>query len=179
MMAYAVNECSGPVFIRYPRGCVPPWELKKEESKIVNGKSRVIFENGPKKDKITIFAAGISAYVAKLAAQEAVSKHGELGITIYDARFIKPIDKEAVVNEAKNSRAVITVEENNLCGGFGSAVLETIVDELGTVPCKFYRVGIKDRFVEHGTQAELRAETSIDVNAVRNIIYKAFGVPVE
>jgi 1-deoxy-D-xylulose-5-phosphate synthase len=179
MMNYAVNECSGPVFIRYPRGCVPPWELEKEERKITTGKSRVIFENVSKKGKVTIFAAGISSYVAKLAAQEVVSKHNEFGITIYDARFIKPIDKDAVINAAKNSSAIITVEENNLCGGFGSAVLETIVDELGNLPCKFYRVGIKDTFVEHGTQAQLRAEARIDVKAVSETIYRSFGVPIE
>ena len=179
MMGFALNKCEGPVFLRYPRGCVPPWELIDEgmsASEIINGKSRIIFQHGAKEKKISIFAIGISSYVAKLAVEEIVSKHPEFGITLYDSRFIKPIDKDAVVYEAKNSDAIITVEENVLPGGFGSAVLESIVDELGICPCSFYRVGIRDVFIEHGTQAELRSIAKIDVKAVCSTIYKAFGV---
>ena len=84
-----------------------------------------------------------------------------------------------MLTEVKNKSAIITIEENNLCGGFGSAVLESIADALGTVPCELHRIGIKDIFVEHGTQAELRAVTMIDIKGVHDAICRILGVPLE
>lgn len=176
MLDFSVNDCTGPVFIRYPRGCVPPWELESDNRKITKKESRVIFENKGEGKRIAIFAIGISSYVAKLAAEKVALDNKTANVVVYDARFIKPLDKKPILAEVKNKSTIITIEENNLCGGFGSAVIESIVDDLGTVPCELHRIGIKDVFVEHGTQAELRASTMIDVKAVHDTICRLLGI---
>jgi len=176
MLEFALNDCAGPIFLRYPRGCVPPWEVETDNIKIKYGESRVIFENRGVGKRIAIFASGISAYVAKLAVESIVLNNRTANVIVYDSRFIKPLDKKAVLAEIKNKSSIVTVEENALCGGFGSAILEAVVDELGTVPCEFRRIGIKDIFIEHGTQAELRSETMIDVKAVHDSICDLLGV---
>lgn len=173
MLEYSVSSCEGPVFIRYPRGCVPDWEINKENSEpISRGKARKIFHNGKSVKQISIISLGVSSYIAKLAVEELVKQDPELSISIYDARFIKPVDEETFVELAKNSSAIVTLEENVLAGGFGSAVLETITDVLKICPCSFYRLGITDSFIEHGTQTELRVATGLDVKTLCDLIKK-------
>jgi len=166
MLKASISKYETPVCIRYPRGCVPSWELNEGDVDIVNGKSRVIFENKTNGKYIAVFGIGTSSYVAKLAAEEIVSKRPDAGIKVHDLRFIKPIDKDVVLQEAVKASAILTVEENVLAGGFGSCVLEQIMDgnRICTIP--FHRLGIDDKFVGHGTQPELRSSSGIDVKAV-------------
>lgn len=174
MLHYAVNGCSGPVFIRYPRGCVPDWEYedKKEISfdDLNDKKPRVIFENNHSKDHLTIFAAGYSSYVSMIAAKEFCKEYPGVPIRVYDSRFIKPIKIESIVEELSQSFGIITIEENTLCGGFGSAVLETICDRGVKYNKPIIRLGINDVFAGHAAQNELRADNGIDVQAVKKAI---------
>ncbi len=175
MLEYAVNKCEGPVFIRYPRGCVPEWEydnggseVKLEE--IQDKRSRIIFENNHSKDHLTIFAAGYSAYVAMTAAKEFCKEFPGVPIRVYDSRFIKPLDRDSILDELSQSFGIITIEENALCGGFGSAVLELICDSGVKYGKQIKRLGIGDAFVGHAGQNELRIDQGVDVEAVKNAI---------
>jgi 1-deoxy-D-xylulose-5-phosphate synthase len=123
--------------------------------------------------RVVIYAAGFSAYISKIAAEAFVKDDPTLGIKVYDARFVKPLDSSTIKHEIGSCEAFITVEENVLAGGFGSAVLECIMDSGRTCGTPIYRVGIEDRFIEHGSQAELRAEARIDIQAVYETIKKA------
>jgi 1-deoxy-D-xylulose-5-phosphate synthase len=84
---------------------------------------------------------------------------------VVNARFIKPLDTELILSQARSTGAIITVEENALQGGFGSAVLELLYDnDLGHVRIK--RLGLPDRFIEHGSQAQLRNDVGIDTEGI-------------
>jgi 1-deoxy-D-xylulose-5-phosphate synthase len=83
-----------------------------------------------------------------------------LSLAVVDARFVKPLDSELILAEARATGLLLTVEENALQGGFGSAVLELLADQ-GAGP-RVLRFGVPDRFVEQGTQDELRQRIGID-----------------
>lgn len=106
-----------------------------------------------------------------LAAATALEKEG-ISAAVIDARFIKPLDEELIFTWARECRAVFTVEENVLQGGFGSAVLEAMTDRGEDFP--IHRLGLPDSFLEHGTLKELRSEIGIDadgiVRAVRGVL---------
>lgn len=164
MLKYSINS-EDISFIRYPRGSVPDWELNDSFEKIEKGKFRLIYKNNESKKAITIFAVGYLSYYALLAAKKIVSENENISIKVYDVRFIKPIDKETIINES-NSKAIITIEDNSIVGGFGSEVLETLMDNLGKIETKVYRLGASDNFIHHGSQDELRQEIGIDTSSI-------------
>jgi 1-deoxy-D-xylulose-5-phosphate synthase len=85
--------------------------------------------------------------------------------TVVNARFVKPLDEERILSLAEEIRRFLTVEENALQGGFGSAVLELLAEKhLTRIACK--RLGIPDTFVEHGTQEILRHKYGIDAEGI-------------
>jgi len=89
-------------------------------------------------------------------------------MAVVDARFVKPLDRDLIIGEACRTGLLVTVEENALQGGFGSAVLELLADEELTV--RTLRFGIADAFVEQGSQAELRQRVGLDpASLVRRI----------
>ena len=101
---------------------------------------------------------------------EALSAHSQLKAdnieaTVVNCRFIKPLDTELIGNLAKRIQKVITVEENVLHGGFGSAVLESLNSQ-DIVNVRIKRVGIADIFVEHGPQRQLRSVYGVDASAI-------------
>ena len=101
------------------------------------------------------------------AAQEAVERARREGIqaSLFDVRYVKPLDREAILDLCRRCGGLVTVEENALAGGVGSSVLELLADEGVRVP-SVRRLGVPDRFVEHGTQGELRTEIGLDGEAV-------------
>jgi 1-deoxy-D-xylulose-5-phosphate synthase len=97
------------------------------------------------------------------AAQE-LRKHG-VSPAVVDARFVKPLDADLLLPLVRRIGRVVTVEENLLAGGFGSAVME-LLEEHNEQPQRIHRIGVRDRFVEHGAPAQLREAcglTSADV----------------
>jgi 1-deoxy-D-xylulose-5-phosphate synthase len=87
-----------------------------------------------------------------------------VSVGVVDPRFLKPLDRELLVSEAKRTGTVITVEENVRQGGFGSAVLEMLADE--GVSARILRIGLPDRFIEQGTQQQLYARYGLDAEGV-------------
>jgi 1-deoxy-D-xylulose-5-phosphate synthase len=111
-----------------------------------------------------VFAIGDPVMPAWRAAERLVEEGGP-SLTVVNARWVKPIDAELLAQFVKPGTKVLTVEENQLAGGFGSAVVEAL-EEIGVI-ADVKRLGIPDRFVPHATQAEQRRELGLDVDGLR------------
>ena len=157
---------NGPFAYRYPRGAGTGVEPVKPCSLVV-GKGEKLREG---KDGV-IFAVGTMVAEA-LAAAEILAGDG-LEIAVVDPVFLKPLDKGLLVAEAVRTGFVFTAEENALQGGFGSAVLELLCEEGVNVPVK--RIGLPDKFVEQGSQAELRGRYGLDAKGFVATIKVALG----
>jgi len=149
----------GPVAIRYPRGEAMVSKIKDTDSLISMGKGEIL-TNG---DDILILCIGQTVAVA-LNAQSELSSAG-ISSTIVNCRFVKPLDTDLICSLAGKIKRIITVEENVLQGGFGSAILECLNDNKLKV-FSLKRIGIGDTFVEHGSQNLLRAKYGIDAQAI-------------
>jgi len=146
-MLYTAQYIDGPIAIRYPRGNGHNRQWQKPMERVEIGKGRVICEG----EGIAIVSIGTIGYevqeaVKMLNAQNVHPAH-------YDMRYIKPLDTDMLESILKKFDKIITVEDNALQGGFGSAVLEYCADH-GYSP-RICRLGIPDRFIEHGTPADL------------------------
>lgn len=139
----------GPVGIRYPRGATTGMEINWSPAPVAIGSSEMLRDGSD----VAILAIGRPVQDALIAATILAEKG--IAATVVDARFVKPLDEKRIREIAKNFNAIVTVEENATAGGFGSAVLECMADQDLLGP-KVRRIGIPDRFIEHGTQKELR-----------------------
>jgi 1-deoxy-D-xylulose-5-phosphate synthase len=91
-------------------------------------------------------------------------KRSGIDLSLVNARFVKPLDKELILRMVNESPAIITVEEGTLCGGFGSGVTEMLVDE--GILAKVMRIGLEDRFIEHGETSLLLARYGLDPGSI-------------
>jgi 1-deoxy-D-xylulose-5-phosphate synthase len=159
-----------PFTIRYPRGqgVMPDWRTEMKEIEI--GTGRKIADGSA----IAILTIGhIGNYVVDI--QSDLNKQG-LNPAHYDMRFVKPLD-EAMLHEifAKFDK-VITVEDGCIQGGFGSAVLEFMSEHNYMAQVK--RLGIPDKFIEHGTQLELQRDCQFDHDGIKKAVYELMGAKV-
>jgi len=139
-------EINRPVAIRYPRGEGTGVKLEKEIKVIPVGKSRIVKDG---KD-IFIFAAGNLAGASLDVARKFQSENISCGVV--DVRFVKPLDIDLLKNISQKTKRIVTVEENVISGGFGSAVCELLKDS----DVKIHTIGLPDKFVEHGSQKDIR-----------------------
>ncbi len=163
-------EDMGPFTIRYPRGqgVYPDWKNKMTRVEIGTGRK---IQDGEKVALLTIGHPGNFAVEAckELLKENIVPAH-------YDMRFVKPLD-EAMLHEVFSKYdKVVTVEDGCLQGGFGSALLEFMVDHNYTSKVK--RLGIPDKFIEHGTPAQLHAECHYDSKSIVEAVCEMLGVKV-
>ena len=107
-------------------------------------------------------------------AQEALSKLDTYSIAHFDMRFVKPLDENLLHQIFKKHNKIIIVEDGCIQGGFGSAVVEFMVDHNYQANVK--RLGIPDKYIEHGTQAELWRECEYDAQAIIDNVQKLIGV---
>jgi 1-deoxy-D-xylulose-5-phosphate synthase len=158
MMYTAQYENTGPFSIRYPRGegVMPEWRTPFEKLEI--GKGQTITE-GNDLAIITLGTVGNHA----IAACEELEDEG-ISVAHYDMRFAKPLDESLLHDIFKKFNKVITVEDGCLQGGFGSAILEFMADN--SYSAKVIRLGIPDKIVEHGEQAELYKECGYDAESI-------------
>ena len=152
-------EHQGPVALRYPRGTAEGVSLDSEIRSMEIGKGKLLREG----NELAILAIGNRVWPAVEAAKE-LEKEG-IRATVVNCRFVKPLDKELILETAQQSNRVITVEENVLQGGFGSAVLELLAEE-GLTGIRVVRLGIADQFIEHASQQVQRSMCSIDTPAI-------------
>ncbi len=164
MLKTAVDH-NGPAAVRYPRGNVIGVHLDDELRSLPIGKGELL---RPGKD-LVIVAIGSTVQYAMEAAERLDSE--EIEAAVINARFVKPIDSELIMTWAQKTGRVITVEENMLQGGFGSAVLEMFEEE-GFFPKSLKRLGVCDSFVPHGGQAVLRNLCGIDADAIESAALK-------
>jgi len=157
----------GPFAYRYPRGPVDGVTLPGPPEPVAIGRGEKLEEGN---DGV-IFAVGITVRPALLAADQ-LEKEG-IRLAVVDPRFVKPLDRELLCAEAARTGVVITVEENVLPGGFGSAVLE-LMEEEGLSP-KLLRIGLPDTFIEQGSQKELRSLYGIDADGIARRIWEFFS----
>ena len=151
--------CGSPVSIRYPRGAGVGVAIDESLRVLPIGRGEVLREGA----EMAIFAIGSTVYPA-LEAAAALERDG-IGAMVVNCRFVKPLDGELLSKIAARVKTVLTVEENVLMGGFGSAVLE-LFEERGLRNVRVKRIGIPDEFVEHATQKELRNCYGIDATGI-------------
>jgi len=158
------SQFDGPFAYRYPRGNGVGLPLEGDIETVEVGKGELLRQG----DDGLIVALGVMVGEA-LEAAKILSQQG-FEIAVADARFVKPLDRELILEQAAKVPLVVTAEENVLQGGFGAAVLELLSDAGLTVPV--VRVGIPDHFVEQGTQTELRAQLGIDADGIVTTVLK-------
>jgi len=152
-------ECPRPVALRYPRGEGVGVMLEDSLKSIEIGKGEVLVEG----DDVLILGIGSTVYPSLRAAERL--EEGGIHTAVINCRFLKPLDGELICQWAKRTERVLTVEENVLQGGFGSAVLE-LFEEKGLFSIQVKRLGIPDLFLEHGPQSLLRAKYEIDEDGI-------------
>jgi 1-deoxy-D-xylulose-5-phosphate synthase len=167
LMFTAQHENMGPFSIRYPRGKGVMTEWKTPMQKIKVGTGRKI-TNG---SDIAILTIGHPGNFAVKATE--ILKEKGISVAHYDMRFAKPIDEILLHEVFSKFDKVITVEDGCIMGGMGSAVIEFMVDNDYKAIVK--RLGMADKFYEHGTQDELFAEANFDVNAIVETASNLFG----
>lgn len=150
-----VIEMQGPAYVRLGRAAVPVFY--DEDVKLEIGKGHKLKDG---KD-ITIIATGIMVNEA-MKAVEILEKDG-LDVRVIDIHTIKPIDKDIIIEAARETRGIITAEEHSVIGGLGSAVAEVTSMY---APCKVIRVGQMDTFGESGKPAELMAKYGMDADEI-------------
>ena len=148
-----------PMALRYPRGAGYGVELDSELRTLEIGRGELLAEGGD----LCIIAIGSTVQPALQAAETLKGKGISAGVI--NARFVKPLDSELIITAARTAGRIVTVEENALQGGFGSAVLELLFDS-GLQDVKVKRLGIPDRYIEQGSQAQLRKDLGIDAEGI-------------
>lgn len=146
-MLYTATQINSPVAIRYPRG-EAGWPVDGRIEPLQLGQAELLRSGGD----IAILAVGNMVKVALEAADLLAAE--KIQATVVDARFVKPLDEEMVVKLATQTPCLLTLEENAVLGGFGSAVLEVMAKQQVQTPVRC--LGIPDSFVEHGRIEELR-----------------------
>jgi len=154
MMYTAQLPGGGPFVIRYPRGSGVGLDWRQPFEKIAVGTARKLRDGGT----VALLSVGDIGNAAAKAIERLAAE--DIAVAHYDMRFLKPID-EAVLHEVgKKYQQVVTLENGTVLGGLGSAVTEFFTAHGYQLPVT--RIGIPDRFVEHGTLAQLHAECSTD-----------------
>jgi 1-deoxy-D-xylulose-5-phosphate synthase len=145
---------TGPVAIRYPRGGVKP--IPENASKTIAWGT---WERLTEGDDIVILATGNTIPFALEAVK------GTHGVGVINARFVKPLDTTMLENIARSARAIITLEDNTIVGGFGSAVLEHLASQ--DLKPEVRLLGIPDHFMEHAEVSSLYHQAGIDTAGIK------------
>lgn len=161
----------GPFSIRYPRGNGVMTEWKTPFKEVQIGQGRKVTAG----DDIAILTIGHPGNFA----QEAIEQLKGSGVSVahYDMRFVKPLDTILLHEIFSKFKKVITVEDGCLMGGFGSAVLEFMVDQ--KYQAEVLRLGIPDEYIHHGTQEELWADCGFDTQSIVSTISRIFNLQQE
>ena len=165
-LLYTAVKSARPMAIRYPRDYGLGIDLDTELHEIPIGEGEIL-RNG--KD-IAVLAIGNMVAPALEAAQELATSGIEA--TVVNARFAKPLDSELILSLAGRIKHMITIEENTLCGGFGSSV-DRLLQEAGIFDVEVNNIGIPDEYVEQGTQDILRAKYSLNAEG---IVHQVLGM---
>ncbi|KRG83197.1 1-deoxy-D-xylulose-5-phosphate synthase [Stenotrophomonas daejeonensis] len=150
---------SGPAAVRYPRGTGPGVAAGNDLSTLEIGKAQLRVQG----HRIALLAFG-----ATVAAAEQVGR--ELGLSVVNMRFVKPLDKALLLELARSHDAFVTIEDNVVAGGAGSGVAELLGAEAIVMPV--LHLGLPDSFQHHASREDLLAEAGIDASGIRAAILK-------
>jgi 1-deoxy-D-xylulose-5-phosphate synthase len=148
-MLYTAFTLDGPAAVRYPRGAGVGVEMQQQMTALPVGRAEVRREG----KRVAILAFGSML-------EPALEAGAELNATVVNMRFVKPLDHEMVFRLATSHELLVTVEENVIAGGAGSAVVEALVADAMPVPV--LTLGLPDHFVEHGDHQQLLADCGLD-----------------
>jgi 1-deoxy-D-xylulose-5-phosphate synthase len=161
-------EHDGPASVRYPRGLTLGVTMDQEPKALPMGKGEVLQEG----TDVAIIAIGVPVWhavtVAKRLEQEGIST------AVVNARFVKPLDQDLIVEVAKKVRYVVTVEEGCKMGGFGSAVLEALSDG-GVTDVRTKVLGLPDWYIEQGPQDFLRERYGLTAEGIYQSVKELIG----
>ena len=155
----------GPIFVRFPRGEVPVHPSWDRAELVPIGRWELLIEGDP---DIVLLPVGYFVYPV-LRVAEGLNERG-IYPTVYNARFVKPLDVEVMEEVVANARYVFTFEDNVIAGGFGSAVLEYLAERRLLSGKRIVRFGLPDRFITHGKKDLLLKEVGLDEEGLLNRI---------
>lgn len=155
-MLYSGYHYELPTAVRYPRGGTNNAEIQKEMQLIECAKGRVIRKS--EKNKVAILCFGTLLH-------NAISVAEELDATLVDMRFVKPLDEALLTELAGSHQLLVTVEDNAIKGGAGSGVNEFIISQAHN--CQLLNLGLPDRFIEQGSQAEIHQLLGLDSAGIK------------
>ncbi|MFO7525516.1 MAG: 1-deoxy-D-xylulose-5-phosphate synthase [Ignavibacteriaceae bacterium] len=158
MLYTATIYQKGPIALRYPRGTALGVQLKEGFDVIEIGKAEKLTSG---KDAAILALGSMVEYAVKAA--EKLSEEG-ISCEVINMRFVKPLDTDLLDDVASRHSRIITLEENALAGGFGSAVVEYFADQ--NYKNDILRIGLPDSFIDHGTQEELHKLLGIDPDGI-------------
>ncbi|WP_040667549.1 transketolase C-terminal domain-containing protein, partial [Nitrolancea hollandica] len=158
MLKTAIDYESGPIALRFPRGSGVGVSMLADPYALPIGRGEVLREGGD----LTIIAIGATV-LPSIRASEILAEAG-IEATLINARFVKPLDEALILNAARRTGIVLTVEEAMLAGGFGSAVMELLTRE--GVSARVDCLGLPDRFFDHASQQSLRKQAGIDAESI-------------
>ena len=171
-LIYTAYLHPGPFAIRIARGSAVGAELDAELQALPIGKGAVMREGRD----VTLFALGKPG-AAALQAADTLAEHG-IACGVVNALFVKPLDVDLLLDAARNTGRIVTIEENVLAGGFGSAVLEALSDA-GVEGVTVRRIGMPDSFVEHGTATDQRRQLQLDTGGIVRMVLEMFPLHQE
>jgi 1-deoxy-D-xylulose-5-phosphate synthase len=154
-MLYTAGQLDLPAAVRYPRGRGPGVPVGKVMQALPVGRALTLRRGG---SGLALLAFGTMVEAARPAAEA-------LDATLVNMRFVKPLDEALVAEVAASHGAIVTLEENAIAGGAGSAVLEVLQRMGSAVPV--LQVGVPDGFVEHGSREDNLTAAGLDAPAVR------------
>jgi 1-deoxy-D-xylulose-5-phosphate synthase len=156
-MLYTATTLDTPTAVRYPRGSGPGVAIESTMNALPVGKGEIRREAKRRDHRIAILAFGTMLEPALAAA-------GEFDATVANMRYVKPLDADLVRRLAREHDALVTVEENVVAGGAGSAVAELLAAEGVVIP--ILHLGLPDRFIDHGDPAFLLSHVGLDAKGI-------------
>ncbi len=162
MLKFAVSY-DGPIAVRYPRGTAYAG-LEEFRENVSLGKSEWIY----REDEICLIAVGEMVETAE-QVRDILKGEGHR-VSLVNARFVKPLDREMILESCRDHKLLVTLEDNVITGGFGSAVLDVLAEE----GCHkdVLTMGVPDRFIRHGSVPELKKEIGLDPESIAGRIRK-------
>ncbi len=158
----------GPSFVRYPRGEGIGTPIKEMPEALELGKAQRLQDSGD----IEIWAIGSMVADARQLAEQLSAQGIQAGV--FNARFVKPLDTELLLSSAQGSKLIVTMEDNIISGGFGTAIMEALQEGHCLRPVE--RIGWPDKFVEHGNSvATLRASVGIDPESILQKVLQRYN----
>ncbi|MBU1027244.1 MAG: 1-deoxy-D-xylulose-5-phosphate synthase [Candidatus Margulisbacteria bacterium] len=164
-MLYTATNHNGPIAVRYPRGKGPGVELEEGNRELEIGKGEIVFKSPipSSQSPVTLISIGSMVYPS-IEAAKMLEKDG-VAATVINARFVKPLDKDLILEAVKSADRIVTVEEGVLDGGFGSAILELLAE--AGIAKKVKCFGLPAKFIEQGKRVDLLEKYGLTAERIK------------